>query len=158
MTPGARENFTKTLQEIGKTEDQVIKELSPMLKNISGYRILDTNAFALDFQIAIDGGVNKSDMVTTMAVGTGWKVDEIPLHFFETNPQPVMPKQVYYPKTSWAFAGYASPEAALQTYFWAINKQDAKSYEVSMTTSALQDAGESIEQSINEAAPKLKEM
>jgi uncharacterized protein (TIGR03435 family) len=157
MSPGAQEDFTMTLQEAGKTEDQVIKELAPMLRKISGYRVLDTNDFAFDFQIAIDGGVNKTDMVTT-AVGAGWKVDEIPLHFFETNPQPVMPAQVYYPKESWAFAGYATPEAALETYFWALNKQDAKSYKASMTTSALQDAGETIEQSISEAAPGLKKI
>jgi uncharacterized protein (TIGR03435 family) len=75
-----------------------------------------------------------------------------------TNPPPIMPRQVYHPKTSWAFAGYATPEAALETYFWALNKQDAKSYEASMTTSALQDAGETIEQSISEAAPELKKI
>jgi hypothetical protein len=69
-----------------------------------------------------------------------------------------MPKQVDYPKTSWAFAGYASPEAALQTYFWAINKQDATNLKASMTISALQDAGETIEQSISEAAPELKKI
>ena len=57
-----------------------------------------------------------------------------------------------------AFAGYASPEAALQTYFWAINKQDAKNFEASMTTSALQDAGEPIEQAIKEAAPGLSKI
>ena len=160
MTSGARDDFTKTLQETGETEDQALKQLAPLLKKISGYRVLGTNDFEFDFQIAIEGGVNKSDMVTTlataMAIGAGWKVDEIPLHFFETNPQPVMPKQVYYPKTSWAFAGYATPEAALETYFWALNKQDTKSYKASMTTSALQDAGETIEQSISEAAPELK--
>jgi hypothetical protein len=69
-----------------------------------------------------------------------------------------MPRQVDYPKTSWAFAGYASPEAALQTYFWAINKQDAKNFEASMTTSALQDAGESIGQFFKESVPALKKI
>ena len=158
MTPGSQEDFRKTLQEASETENEVFTKLAPMLKNIAGYRILGTNAFDFDFQIAMDGGVNQSDIVTTRAVGTGWKVDEIPLHFFETNPPPVMPRQVDYPKTSWAFAGYASPEAALQTYFWAINKQDAKNFEASMTTSALQDAGEPIEQAIKEAAPALKKI
>jgi len=158
MTPGAREDFTKTMENAGETEDQVIKDFSPMLKNISGYRILGTNAFDPDLQIAIAGGVNKSDMVTTRVVGTAWKVDEIPPHFFETNPPPVMPRQVDYPKTSWAFADYASPEAALQTYFWAINKQDAKNFEASMTTSALQDAGESIGQFFKESVPALKKI
>jgi len=158
MTPAAQEDFTKTLQNAGKTEDQFIRGLAPVLKNISGYRILGTNDFDIDFQIEINGGVNKSDRVATMIVGTAWKVNETPLHFFSTNPPAVMPKQVDYPKASWAYAGYASPEAALQTYFWALNKQDAKNFEASMTTSALQDAGEPIEQAIREAAPELKKI
>jgi hypothetical protein len=158
MTPAAQEDFTKTLQNAGETEDQFIRGLAPVLKNISGYRILGTNDFEIDFQIEINGGVNKSDRVTTMIVGTAWKVNETPLHFFSTNLPAVMPRQVDYPKASWAFAGYASPEAALQTYFWALNKQDAKNFEASMTTSALQDAGEPIEQAIREAAPELKKI
>ena len=158
MTPGAQEDFRKTLQEASETENEVFTKLAPLLKNIAGYRILGTNAFDFDFQIAINGGVNQSDIVTTRAVGTGWKVDEIPPHFFETNPPPVMPRQVDYPKTSWAFAGYASPEAALQTYFWAINKQDAKNFKASMTTSALQDSGESIDQFFKESVPALKKI
>jgi uncharacterized protein (TIGR03435 family) len=69
--------------------------------------------------------------------------------FSQTAPQLIMPKQVYYPKASWAFAGYASPEAALQTYFWAINKGDMTNFKASMTvgaqeefTKTLHDAGE----------------
>jgi len=32
----------------------------------------------------------------------------------------------YWPRDSWAFAGYATPKAALQSYFWAANKGDVK--------------------------------
>ena len=158
MSPAAQKDFIKTLHNADETEDRFIRRLAPMLKNISGYRILGTNDFDIDFQIAIDGGVNKSDRVTTMMVGTAWKVNETPFHFFRTNPPPVMPRQVDYTKASWAFAGYASPEAALQTYFWALNKQDVANLKASITTSALQDAGEPIEQAIKEAAPELKKI
>ena len=158
MSPAAQEDFMKTLQNAGETEDRFISGLAPMLKNISGYRILGTNDSDIDLQIAIDGGVNKSDRVATMVVGTAWKVNETPFHFFNTNPPPVMPKQVDYPKASWAFAGYASPEAALQTYFWALNKQDLTNFQASITASALQDAGEPVEQAVREAAPELKKI
>jgi hypothetical protein len=32
----------------------------------------------------------------------------------------------YWPRDSWAFTGYASPDAALQTAFWAANNGDLK--------------------------------
>ena len=96
-------------------------------------------------------------------VGTEWKVDEIPLHFCEPKPQPIAPRQVYSPKASWAFAGYASPEAALQTYFWAMNKQDTTNLYASMTpgareefTKGQQDAGQTEAQFFRELAPVLK--
>ena len=158
MTPGAQDDFTKTLQNAGETEEQFIRELAPMLKNILGYRILGTNAFDTDMQIAITGGVNKNDRVTTRVVGTAWKVDETPQHFSETSPLSVMPQQVYYPKASWAFAGNASPEAALETYFWAIKNQNAANFAASLTRSALLDAGESIDQFFKESVPSLKKI
>jgi hypothetical protein len=34
----------------------------------------------------------------------------------------------YWPRESWAFAGYASPDAALQSSFWAANKGDVKTF------------------------------
>jgi hypothetical protein len=34
----------------------------------------------------------------------------------------------YWPRDSWAFAGYASPDAALQTSVWAANKGDVKAF------------------------------
>jgi hypothetical protein len=34
----------------------------------------------------------------------------------------------YWPQNSWAFAGYASPEAALQTALWAGKNGDAKTF------------------------------
>ena len=37
------------------------------------------------------------------------------------------------PKESWAFTGYASPRAALQTAFWALSKGDLESYRATLT-------------------------
>ena len=34
----------------------------------------------------------------------------------------------YWPRESWAFAGYASPDAALQSSFWAANQGDMKTF------------------------------
>jgi hypothetical protein len=34
----------------------------------------------------------------------------------------------YWPRDAWAFAGYASPDAALQSSFWAANKGDVKTF------------------------------
>ena len=34
----------------------------------------------------------------------------------------------YWPRDSWAFAGYATPDAALQSSFWAANKGDVKTF------------------------------
>jgi uncharacterized protein (TIGR03435 family) len=50
-----------------------------------------------------------------------------------------MPGQVDFPKETWAFAGYASPKAALETFFWALNQQDATNVEASMTPGARED-------------------
>jgi hypothetical protein len=39
----------------------------------------------------------------------------------------------YWPRDSWAFAGYASPDAALQTSLWAANNGDLKALAASTT-------------------------
>ena len=39
----------------------------------------------------------------------------------------------YWPRDSWAFAGYASPDAALQTSVWAANNGDLKALLASTT-------------------------
>jgi hypothetical protein len=39
----------------------------------------------------------------------------------------------YWPRDSWAFAGYASPDAALQTSLWAANNGDLKALLASTT-------------------------
>lgn len=39
----------------------------------------------------------------------------------------------YWPRDSWAFAGYASPDAALQTSIWACNNGDLKALLTSAT-------------------------
>jgi hypothetical protein len=44
----------------------------------------------------------------------------------------------YWPRNSWAFTGYASPDAALQTFFWAGNNGDLKTV-LSATTGEIQE-------------------
>jgi hypothetical protein len=49
------------------------------------------------------------------------------------NPQPAnlppeVPPQNIYPRESWAFAGYATPEATVQSAVWAMGKGDANSF------------------------------
>ena len=166
MTPGARTVFAKTLEDAGETEAHAFGKLAPMLKKISGYRILETNyTDGIDFQIALDGGVNKKDQVSLKTSGgAGWQVDEIPPHFFEANPQPVMPGQVNYPKAAWAFAGNASPEAALETHFWALNRQDATNFQASLTPGAWEEftnemqAGGQTNGYFTETAPALEKI
>jgi RNA polymerase sigma factor (sigma-70 family) len=43
-------------------------------------------------------------------------------------PQPNASGQTEFPKTSWRFAGYADPESAFQSAFWAMSQGDAKTY------------------------------
>jgi hypothetical protein len=153
------EEFTNGLQAAGETEAQFFTEFSPMIKKISGYRILETNVSdVLAYKIAITGGVNQSDrMAMRVVVGNGWKVDEVPFHFTEPIPPSVMPVQVSYPKTSWTFAGYASPEAALETYFWAINGRDTTNVEASMTPGAREDFLEEVQDAKKTKAQYLAE-
>ncbi len=43
------------------------------------------------------------------------------------------PKLQPIPRASWAFAGYSTPEAALESVFWAMSKGDAKTLLASLT-------------------------
>ena len=43
-----------------------------------------------------------------------------------TNAVNATPTADYWPRSSWAFAGYASPDAALQSSLWAANNGDVK--------------------------------
>ena len=44
----------------------------------------------------------------------------------------------YWPRDSWAYAGYASPDAALQSSFWAANQGDMKTFMGGITGDILQ--------------------
>ncbi len=41
---------------------------------------------------------------------------------------PITSSQTEFPKPSWQFAGYADPESAFESTFWAMSQGDAKSY------------------------------
>ncbi len=41
--------------------------------------------------------------------------------------------EAFYPKENWAFAGYATPEAALQSVVWAMREGDTKTFLASVT-------------------------
>jgi hypothetical protein len=53
-----------------------------------------------------------------------------------TNTEPAVPTADYWPKASWAFAGYASPSDALQSALWAANKGDLRTVLGSLTGDA----------------------
>ncbi len=42
-------------------------------------------------------------------------------------------EELYFPKENWAFAGYATPEAALQSTIWAVSRGDFKTMLASVT-------------------------
>jgi hypothetical protein len=48
----------------------------------------------------------------------------------------------YIPKEAWAFAGYDTPEAALQSVWWVVNKGDSQAFLTSITPDMLQKLGE----------------
>lgn len=50
-----------------------------------------------------------------------------------TNSPPEVPPQDIHPKESWTFAGYATPEAAVESMAWAVNNGDAKTFMASLT-------------------------
>jgi len=47
-------------------------------------------------------------------------------------PQPVAFSQTDFPKASWRFVGYADPESAFESTFWAMNQGDVKAYLASL--------------------------
>ena len=47
-------------------------------------------------------------------------------------PQPVAFSQTDFPKASWRFVGYADPESAFESIFWAMNQGDIKTYLASL--------------------------
>ena len=51
-------------------------------------------------------------------------------------PQTPATAQTKFPKEAWAFAGYATPEAALQTWTWAMNKGDKQTMLASLNPEA----------------------
>lgn len=51
------------------------------------------------------------------------------------------PSTNYWPQNSWTNAGYGSPEAALQTLFWAANNGDASNFMASIAPDGLKEAG-----------------
>jgi hypothetical protein len=59
-----------------------------------------------------------------------------------SNAPPDVPAEDIFPRDSWAFAGYDTPEAALETVNWAIGQGDEESYLASLAPD-LQDAMES---------------
>lgn len=50
-----------------------------------------------------------------------------------TNSPPMTPPENIFPKESWAFAGYATPEAALQSFTWAMSTGDVRTFQASMS-------------------------
>src|SRR5690348_18234673 len=70
------------------------------------------------------------------------------------------PAEDTFPKEAWAFAGYATPEAALQSASWAMKNGDVKAFFASMTPETQKQAEKELEgKSESEiAARNLKEM
>jgi hypothetical protein len=65
----------------------------------------------------------------------------------------------YWPRGSWAFAGYASPEAALQSFFWAANKGDVKTLQGGITDDIQKEVARDLEgKSESEASAKAMEV
>src|ERR1039458_2313602 len=61
----------------------------------------------------------------------------------------------YWPRDSWAFAGYASPEAALQSFFWAASTGDLKTA-LNGTTGEAHEMGEKEQEEKSEAEASAK--
>jgi len=62
-------------------------------------------------------------------------------------PTPVAPPQALnvVPRETWAFAGYATPEAALQTVVWAMSNGDTATYLASLTPAGWKHLQEQME-------------
>ena len=50
-----------------------------------------------------------------------------------TTPPATVPQEGYYAKENWAFSGYATPEAALQSVVWAMREGDTKTILAAVT-------------------------
>jgi hypothetical protein len=73
-------------------------------------------------------------------------------------PPPPPPQANVLARESWAFAGYATPEAALQTVVWAMSNGDAATYLASLTPAGLQYFEQQLEgKSENELATMLRD-
>lgn len=57
-------------------------------------------------------------------------------HQSHPKPHPTAAGQTNFPKASWAFAGYATPEDALQSMFWAMRQGNMKILFASQTPQA----------------------
>jgi RNA polymerase sigma factor (sigma-70 family) len=71
------------------------------------------------------------------------------------------PEPDYFPLDSWRMAGYATPENAMETFFWAWRTADAKTMEATMTTQATEEfqkelGAKTLEQSLKEDAVDIK--
>jgi len=153
MSAAAREAFALDLQAAGQTEAQFYQGLAPKMRKMTGYHLAND---LLPYSIEIAGGVNPSDDMALTVEGTNWVVDETPLHFLGPTPEPVPPKQANNPKSTWALAGYGSPEAALQTYFWAIRQGDAARLTASLTAEARADFAKEVREAGKPADDYLK--
>jgi cell division protein FtsB len=56
-----------------------------------------------------------------------------------TNPPRLADMAGYVAKDAWSPAGFATPEAALQTFFWALNQRDLQQIAVCLTPKARRD-------------------
>jgi hypothetical protein len=63
----------------------------------------------------------------------------------------------YWPRDSWAYAGYASPDASLQSSFWAADQGDMKTFQGGFTGEALRELEKHYEGVVeSEALAKVK--
>ena len=53
-------------------------------------------------------------------------------------PQPVIPSQTEFPRTSWRFAGYADPESAFLSSVWAVGNGDVQTFRNSLSPAQLE--------------------
>jgi RNA polymerase sigma factor (sigma-70 family) len=77
-------------------------------------------------------------VVIILAVGTTTTMMVSHQHPPLPKPQPVAVGQTEFPKESWAFAGYADPESALQSCMWAANKGDVRALLASLAPAGQQ--------------------
>jgi len=69
-------------------------------------------------------------------------------------PRPLPPGQTEFPRSSWAFAGYADPQAALMSYLWAsVCQSNRQIFEASLTPAQKNIYGQMIR--LNRQVPQL---